>query len=89
MVALLADGVLQIDWTFLFPQMSLDQHSKRETGEECWSPGFIDYLFLTFNISTAFSPTDTPVLSPWAKVMVLIQALHLLHNSGSTSCARD
>ena len=37
-------------------------------GEDNWSPGFIDYLFLAFNTSTAFSPTDVPVLSRWAKV---------------------
>lgn len=35
---------------------------------------FIDYLFLAFNTSTAFSPTDTPVLSRWAKVLTMIQA---------------
>ena len=32
-------------------------------GEDRWSPGFVDYLFLAFNTSTAFSPTDSPVLS--------------------------
>jgi hypothetical protein len=30
-------------------------------------PGFVDHLFLAFNSSAAFSPTDAPVLSPWAK----------------------
>ena len=44
-------------------------------GEQCWSPGFVDYLFLAFNTSTAFSPTDSPVLSRWAKVMMMIQSL--------------
>lgn len=63
------------DGAFLFPQMMLDQQTKREMGEECWSPGFVDYLFLAFNTSTAFSPTDTPVLSQWAKVMTMVQAL--------------
>jgi hypothetical protein len=64
-----------LDGAFLFPQMVLDQQAKREMGEECWSPGFVDYLFLAFNTSTAFSPTDTPVLSQWAKVMTMIQSL--------------
>jgi hypothetical protein len=64
-----------VDGAFLFPQMMLDQQAKRQMGEECWSPGFVDYLFLAFNTSTAFSPTDTPVLSQWAKVMTMIQAL--------------
>ena len=64
-----------VDGAFLFPQMMLDQQAKRQMGEDCWSPGFIDYLFLAFNTSTAFSPTDTPVLSQWAKAMTMIQSL--------------
>lgn len=63
------------DGAFLFPQMTLDQQTKREMGEDRWSPGFVDYLFLAFNTSTAFSPTDSPVLSRWAKVLMMIQAL--------------
>ncbi|GGG93719.1 hypothetical protein [Silvibacterium dinghuense] len=63
------------DGAFLFPQMTLDLRAKREMGEQCWSPGFVDYLFLAFNTSTAFSPTDCPVLSRWAKVLMMIQAL--------------
>ena len=51
---------------FLFPQQA--------QGELHWLPGFLDYLFLAFNHSTAFSPTDTAVLSSRAKVMVMIQA---------------
>ena len=63
------------DGAFLFPQMTLDQQSKREMGEDTWNPGFVDYLFLAFNTSTAFSPTDVPVLSRWAKMLMMIQAL--------------
>lgn len=63
------------DGAFLFPQMTLDQQTRREMGEDTWSPGFVDYLFLAFNTSTAFSPTDSPVLTRWAKVLMMIQAL--------------
>jgi hypothetical protein len=63
------------DGAFLFPQMGLDQQARREMGEQCWSPGFVDYLFLAFNTSTALSPTDSPVLSRWAKVLMMVQAL--------------
>jgi uncharacterized membrane protein len=63
------------DGAFLFPQMALDQQTRREMGEQCWSPGFVDYLFLAFNTSTAFSPTDSPVLSRWAKLLMMVQAL--------------
>ncbi len=57
--------------SFLFPQM-LDQ---REGGDPHWTPHFMDYLFLAFNTSTAFSPTDTAVLSRWAKIGMMLQSL--------------
>src|SRR5665213_581670 len=63
------------DGAFLFPQMVLDPELRQEMGEMDWSPQFVDYLFLAFNTSTAFSPTDVPVLSRWAKVLMMIQAL--------------
>ena len=56
--------------SFLFPQ--------KMCPEECapgWSPVFVDYLFLAFNTSTAFSPTDTAVLSRWAKGLMMVQSL--------------
>ena len=59
---------------FLFPQMTLEAN-KLPRGQKLWSPLFVDYLFLAFNTSTAFSPTDVPVLSRWAKVLVMIQSL--------------
>jgi hypothetical protein len=63
------------DGAFLFPQMTLDQQARVAMGEQCWNPGFVDYLFLAFNTSTAFSPTDVPVLSRWAKALMMIQSL--------------
>jgi uncharacterized membrane protein len=59
---------------FVFPQMSAPQ-----LAQPGWAPGFMDYLFLAFNTSTAFSPTDTMVLSPVAKGLMMLQsALSLL-----------
>jgi len=63
------------DGAFLFPQMTMSPDAKTAAGEQDWSPNFIDYLFLAFNTSTAFSPTDVMVLSRWAKVLIMIQAL--------------
>jgi len=60
---------------FLFPQMSMGEDAPKEPDGRPWSPTFLDYLFLAFNTSTAFSPTDTPVLSRWAKVLLMVQAL--------------
>jgi protein-S-isoprenylcysteine O-methyltransferase Ste14 len=63
------------DGAFLFPQMTMDPAAKKAAGEHDWEPNFIDYLFLAFNTSTAFSPTDVPVLSRWAKMLMMIQSL--------------
>jgi hypothetical protein len=63
------------DGAFLFPQMTLSLELREEMGEDDWKPGFMDYLFLAFNTSTAFSPTDVPVLSRWAKGLMMIQAI--------------
>jgi hypothetical protein len=63
------------DGAFLFPQMTMDPELKIAAGEQDWEPNFVDYLFLAFNTSTAFSPTDVPVLSRWAKILMMVQAL--------------
>ena len=55
------------DGAFLFPQMTLKN-------DRIWSPNFFDYLFLSFNTSTAFSPTDAPVLARWAKLLMMLQS---------------
>jgi hypothetical protein len=53
---------------FLFPQQTNERLSAG------WAPQFLDYLFLAFNTSTAFSPTDTLFLSRPAKVVMMAQA---------------
>ena len=63
------------DGAFLFPQMTMHPEAKIAAGEEEWEPHFVDYLFLAFNTSTAFSPTDVPVLSRWAKILMMVQAM--------------
>lgn len=57
---------------FFFPQM-MDGAPIEDPG--AWTPRFVDYLFLAFNTSTAFSPTDTAILSRWAKGLCMLQAL--------------
>jgi len=59
----------RLESAFLFPQLT-------QPGlKASWSPHFVDYLFLAFNTSTAFSPTDTAVLSRWAKLGMMVQAI--------------
>ncbi|WP_067847425.1 DUF1345 domain-containing protein [Alicyclobacillus mali (ex Roth et al. 2021)] len=54
----------------LFPQMMADV-----AGWQDWHPTFIDYLYLAFNTNTAFSPTDTAVLSRRMKVLMMTQSV--------------
>ena len=63
-------GRMSLESSFLFPQML-----SKERRHESWTPHFMDYLFLAFNTSTAFSPTDTAVLSRWAKFGTMLQSL--------------
>jgi len=63
------------DGAFLFPQMTMPPETRDAAGEEAWSPNFVDYLFLAFNTSTAFSPTDVPPLARWGKVLMMLQSL--------------
>ncbi len=55
---------------FLFPQATIDR-----TAAEPFSPGFIDYLFLSFTNATAFSPADTMPLSRRAKLLMMAEAM--------------
>jgi uncharacterized membrane protein len=54
---------------FLFPQMTVPG-----CAEPGWTPQFLDYLYISFTNATAFSPTDTMPLTPWAKILMALQA---------------
>jgi len=55
---------------FLFPQMTTPG-----CADAGWAPGFVDYLYVSFTNATAFSPTDTMPLTPWAKGLMTVQSL--------------
>jgi uncharacterized membrane protein len=55
---------------FAFPQTIL-----ADGGEVHWMPDYFDYVFLAFNTSTAFSPTDTMVLARRAKLLMMWQSI--------------
>lgn len=55
---------------FAFPQTSIG--GELAVG---WVPSYMDYLFVAFTASSAFSPTDTMVLSVRAKLLMMVQAL--------------
>jgi uncharacterized membrane protein len=56
---------------FVFPQFQQDDAAIRAA----WHPEFVDYLFLAFSTSTAFSPTDTLILSRRVKLLMMAQSL--------------
>jgi hypothetical protein len=56
------------------PDLAFPQQTAAIPGWEHWTPGLIDYLFVAFNTSMAFSPTDTLILSSRAKVLSMLQA---------------
>lgn len=55
---------------FVFPQVA-----REPPKQGAWLPHYVDYLFLSFCTSTAFSATDTAVLSVRAKLLMMAQAL--------------
>jgi hypothetical protein len=62
---------------FLFVQMTEPRYAPPG-----WTPGFVDYLYLSFTNATAFSPTDTMPLTPIAKWLMAGQSLVALVTIG-------
>jgi len=54
---------------FLFPQMVTPAAALPG-----WCPAFLDYVYVSFTNSSAFSPTDTMPLTAWAKMLMAVQA---------------
>src|SRR5579863_9646955 len=54
---------------FDFPAMDDERHASRD-----WQPGIIDYLFLGFTTSTAFSPTEAMPITSRAKLLMIVQS---------------
>ena len=55
------------------PVLVFPQHANSYPGYEGWTPGFVDYLFLSFHTSSTVGPTDTLVLSQKAKLAMICQ----------------
>lgn len=52
---------------FRFPQME-------EDGTRRWQPGLLDYVYVSFTNSIAFSPTDAMPLTRWAKLLMMAES---------------
>jgi hypothetical protein len=67
--ALRASGAVTIQPAFRFPEDGL-------TGVvgARWFPQFIDYFALSFNTSSAFSPTDVSAIRHWSKLLLIVES---------------
>jgi hypothetical protein len=54
---------------FQFPQLENPQ-----LAEPDWRPHLVDYIYVSFTNSIAFSPTDAMPLSRWAKLLMLSES---------------
>ncbi len=54
---------------FQFPQLENPQ-----LAEPGWHPRLVDYVYLSFTNSIAFSPTDAMPLTRWAKLLMLTES---------------
>jgi uncharacterized membrane protein len=57
------------------PDFAFPQQMNPELAPAWWRPQFVDYLYLSITNATAFSPTDTMPLAPWAKIAMAIQSV--------------
>ena len=67
---------------FRFPQDedhdAITEVAARSAARSGWTPGFIDYLYVSVTNSSAFSPTDTMPLSPRAKMLMAVESVSAL-----------
>ncbi len=54
---------------FVFPEMTNPEHAPPG-----WYPQFVDYLTLSFNTATAFSPTDVSPIKRWSKLLTAFES---------------
>ncbi|MCB8955913.1 MAG: hypothetical protein H6529_05465 [Nocardioides sp.] len=64
-----AHGTGGVPAAFHFPE-----HSLEPLVEAGWYPQFVDYLALSFNTATAFSPTDVSAIRHWSKLWLIAES---------------
>jgi len=67
---------------FRFPQDedhdAIDEVAARSAARSDWSPGYLDYFYVSITNSSAFSPTDTMPLSHRAKMLMATESVSAL-----------
>jgi hypothetical protein len=64
----------RLDRRIQYPDFAYPQQLNPDLAPPGWRPLFVDYLYLGFTNSTAFSPTDVMPLAPWAKSAMAVQS---------------
>jgi uncharacterized membrane protein len=57
-----------------YPDLVFPQTGTPELVPDGWHPVYVDYLYLGFSTSTAFSPTDVLPYAHWAKLAMGVQS---------------
>lgn len=57
-----------------FPDFQFPQMENPQLAAPHWQPALVDYLYVSFTNSIAFSPTDAMPLSRWAKLLMLAES---------------
>lgn len=57
-----------------FPDFQFPQMENPQLAPQNWRPHFLDYMYVSFTNSIAFSPTDAMPLSRWAKLLMLFES---------------
>jgi hypothetical protein len=60
--------------TGIRPDWQFPQVGDPEEAPPDWRPTFVDYLFLAFTTSTAFSPTDALPMTARAKLLMMLES---------------
>ncbi len=67
---------------FRFPQDedhdAIVEVAARSSARSGWTPGFVDYFYVSVTNSSAFSPTDTMPLSPRMKLLMATESVSAL-----------
>lgn len=70
------------DADFRFPQDedhdAITEVARRSSSKSGWTPGFLDYFYVSVTNSSAFSPTDTMPLSARAKLLMAVESVSAL-----------
>jgi hypothetical protein len=59
----------------VLPDWQFPQSSMTENVRPGWRPTYVDYLAISFNTATAFSPTDVVPLTHSAKLLLMLESL--------------